>query len=114
MSGFTVERLGVGDWPPKSVRPFGPSLADLMWVKKKTYRALAVQTGLSAGYLCHLVRGNRPVPSNDVIETLAEALGVHADHFLEVRIRSIVGMLESDPVLVEELYRELERRETSQ
>ena len=31
-----------------------------------TYRGLADKTGLSAGYLNHLVHGNRPVPSNDV------------------------------------------------
>ena len=37
-----------------------------------TYRGLAAKTGLSAGYLNHLVHGNRPVPSNDVVETLAE------------------------------------------
>ena len=35
-----------------------------------TYRALAEKTGLSAGYLNHIVHGNRPVPSNEV---LAEA-----------------------------------------
>ena len=37
-----------------------------------TYRELAARTGLSAGYLNHLVHGNRPVPSNDVVRTLAE------------------------------------------
>lgn len=39
-----------------------------------TYRALAAKTDLSAGYLNHLVHGNRPLPSNDVVETLARAL----------------------------------------
>ena len=32
-----------------------------------TYRGLADKTELSAGYLNHLVHGNRPVPSNDVV-----------------------------------------------
>ncbi len=36
-----------------------------------TYRQLAARTGLSAGYLNHLVHGNRPVPSNDVVQTLS-------------------------------------------
>ena len=44
-----------------------------------TYRALAAKTSLSAGYLNHLVHGNRPVPSNDVIETLAGALDVEPE-----------------------------------
>ena len=49
-----------------------------------TYRGLRRKTGLSAGYLNHLVHGNRPVPSNDVIERLADALGVEPAHFLRV------------------------------
>ena len=54
-----------------------------------TYRALAAKTGLSAGYLNHLVHGNRPVPSNDVIEALAAALDVEPEHFREYRLRVI-------------------------
>ena len=38
-----------------------------------TYRGLAAKTGLSAGYLNHLVHGNRPVPSNDVIKRARRA-----------------------------------------
>ena len=41
-----------------------------------SYRALAEKTGLSAGYLNHLVHGNRPVPANAVIETIAKAVGM--------------------------------------
>ena len=41
-----------------------------------TYRALADQTNLSAGYLNHLVHGNRPVPSDEIVRRLAKALGV--------------------------------------
>jgi transcriptional regulator with XRE-family HTH domain len=50
---------------------FGPAVERLMNESGITYRALAAKTGLSAGYLNHLVHGNRPVPSNDVVETLA-------------------------------------------
>ena len=53
-----------------SDEPFGPTIERLMDEPDVTYRALADKTGLSAGYLNHLVHGNRPVPSNDVIETL--------------------------------------------
>jgi len=70
-----------------------------------TYRELAARTGLSAGYLNHLVHGNRPVPSNDVVRTLADALGVDAEHFREYRIRVITERLEEMPELVDRLFR---------
>ena len=38
-----------------------------MQEKGVTYRALADQTNLSAGYLNHLVHGNRPVPSDEIV-----------------------------------------------
>ena len=43
-----------------------------------TYRGLAAKTGLSAGYLNHIVHGSRPVPSNDVIAKLAKGLARRA------------------------------------
>ena len=58
---------------------FGATVERLMNETGTTYRALADRTNLSAGYLNHLVHGNRPVPSNDVVETLASALGVADD-----------------------------------
>ena len=70
-----------------------------------TYRALADKTSLSAGYLNHIVHGNRPVPSEDVVRTLADALGVEAEHFREHRIRVITQRLESMPELVDRLYK---------
>src|SRR5688500_14840184 len=72
-----------------------------------TYRGLAEQTNLSAGYLNHLVHGNRPVPSNEVIETLARALGVEPEHFREHRLRVITQRLERMPELIDRLYRRL-------
>ena len=72
-----------------------------------TYRALAGRTGLSAGYLNHLVHGNRPVPSTDVVRTLADALGVEAEHFREFRLRSIIERLEAMPELIDRLYKRL-------
>ena len=41
----------------------GPTIERLMTETGTTYRALADKTGLSAGYLNHIVHGNRPVPS---------------------------------------------------
>ena len=90
-----------------SEEPFGPTMERLMADSGVTYRALAEQTGLSAGYLNHLVHGNRPVPSDDVIATLARALGVEPDHFREVRIRRIAERLESMPELIDRLYKRL-------
>jgi len=87
--------------------PFGTAVERLMNETGLTYRALAAKTGLSAGYLNHLVHGNRPVPSNDVIETLAEALGVEPEYFREYRLRVITDRLEEMPDLVDRLYRRL-------
>ncbi|HVP74393.1 MAG TPA: helix-turn-helix transcriptional regulator [Gaiellaceae bacterium] len=70
-----------------------------------TYRELAARTGLSAGYLNHLVHGNRPVPSSEVVATLAKALGVEPEHFRELRLRVITERLETMPELIDRLYR---------
>ena len=69
-----------------SEEPFGPTIEKLMDETGVTYRALADKTKLSAGYLNHLVHGNRPVPSDDVMRTLAKALGVEPEHFREYRL----------------------------
>ena len=85
--------------------PFGETLERLMTENGVTYRGLAAKTKLSAGYLNHLVHGNRPVPSDDVMETLARALGVEAEHFREYRLRVITDRLERMPDLIDKLYR---------
>ena len=90
-----------------SEEPFGATIETLMAELGVTYRELAARTGLSAGYLNHLVHGNRPVPSNDVVATLADALGVEPDHFREFRLRSITERLEAMPELIDRLYKRL-------
>ena len=90
-----------------SEEAFGATIEALMAEVGVTYRELAARTGLSAGYLNHLVHGNRPVPSNDVVKTLADALGVEAEHFREFRIRVITERLEVMPELVDRLFRRL-------
>jgi len=87
---------------------FGDTVQRLMDEQGVTYRQLAARTGLSAGYLNHLVHGNRPVPSNEVVETLAAGLGVEPEHFLEYRLRVITSRLEAMPDLIDRLYRRLE------
>jgi transcriptional regulator with XRE-family HTH domain len=91
-----------------STEPFGSTVQSLMTETATTYRSLAERTGLSAGYLNHIVHGNRPVPSNDVIETLARALKVEPAHFQEYRIRTITDRLERMPDLVDRLYKRFE------
>jgi transcriptional regulator with XRE-family HTH domain len=90
-----------------SEAPFGETLQVLMGEKGVTYRALAERTGLSAGYLNHLVHGNRPVPSNEVIAALAKALDVEPEHFREYRVRVITEKLEAMPELIDRLYKRL-------
>ncbi|HZM20044.1 MAG TPA: helix-turn-helix transcriptional regulator [Gaiellaceae bacterium] len=92
-----------------STEPFGPTLERLMQEKGVTYRALADQTNLSAGYLNHLVHGNRPVPSDEIVRKLSKALGVEPEHFREYRLRLITQRLEQMPELIDRLYRRLER-----
>jgi transcriptional regulator with XRE-family HTH domain len=86
---------------------FGPTVVRLMEETGLTYRGLAAKTGLSAGYLNHIVHGNRPVPADGVVERLAKALGVEPEHFLEYRVRKITERLEQMPDLVDRLYRRL-------
>ena len=88
-----------------SDQPFGATIQALMAETGTTHRPLADRTGLSAGYLNHLVHGNRPVPSNEVIAALAKALGVESEHFREYRVRAITERLEAMPDLVDRLYK---------
>jgi transcriptional regulator with XRE-family HTH domain len=90
-----------------SDEPLGPTIERLMAETGLTYRALADKTDLSAGYLNHIVHGNRPVPSNVVLARVAKALGVKPEHFREYRIRVITDKLEQMPDLVERLYKRL-------
>ena len=89
---------------------FGETVQRLMDEQGVTYRQLAARTGLSAGYLNHLVHGNRPVPSTDVVATLAGALDVEPEHFREYRLRVITDRLEAMPALIDRLYRQLNRQ----
>ena len=87
--------------------PFGETLERLMTESGSTYRALASKTKLSAGYLNHLVHGNRPVPSNEIVAALASALDVEPEHFREYRLRVITERLEEMPALIDRLYKRL-------
>jgi len=90
-----------------SAEPFGSAIERLMNETGVTYRGLAAKSSLSAGYLNHLVHGNRPVPSNEVVKRIADALGVEPEHFREYRLRVITERLEAMPDLVDRLYKRL-------
>jgi lambda repressor-like predicted transcriptional regulator len=87
--------------------PFGAALETRMRDKGISYRALAEKTGLSAGYLNHLVHGNRPVPANPVIQSIAKAVGMKADSFREFRIRKVSEALAKKPELVDKVYSDI-------
>ena len=90
-----------------SEEEFGETVQRLMDEQGVTYRQLAGRTGLSAGYLNHLVHGNRPVPSTEVVARLAGALGVEPEHFREYRLRVITDRLEQLPAMIDRLYKQL-------
>ena len=90
-----------------SEEPFGPTIERLMVESGLTYRGLAAKTDLSAGYLNHLVHGNRPVPSKEVVTRLARALDVDPEHFREYRLRVITDRLQTMPDLIDRLYKRL-------
>jgi transcriptional regulator with XRE-family HTH domain len=92
---------------PVGSQPFGVALGARMRTKGVSYRALAEKTGLSAGYLNHLVHGNRPVPANPVIQSIARAVGVKADSFREFRIRKVSETLAKRPDLIDRVYEEI-------
>jgi len=85
----------------------GPTIERLMEETGTTYRGLADKADLSAGYLNHIVHGNRPVPSNGVLARIAGAFDVEPEHFREYRIRVITEKLEAMPELIDRLYRRL-------
>ena len=90
-----------------SEEPFGVTMERLLAESGLTYRGLASKAKLSAGYLNHVVHGNRPVPSNEILERLADAFGVEPEHFREYRLRAITARLEAMPELIDRLYKRL-------
>jgi transcriptional regulator with XRE-family HTH domain len=93
--------------PKYAKQPFGIAFVELMKLRGMTYRQVAEASGLSAGYLNHIVKGNRPVPEDGQLDRIAKALGVPSDYFMEARIRAIVAQMDKEPQLVNRLYKQL-------
>jgi transcriptional regulator with XRE-family HTH domain len=83
---------------------FPTALKGLMEERHLSYRQLAYKTQLSAGYLNHLTKGTRPVPSDPVIAVIARALCVEPDFFLEYRLRQVARVLARAPELTDRLF----------
>jgi transcriptional regulator with XRE-family HTH domain len=83
---------------------FPEALKGLMQERHLSYRQLAYKTQLSAGYLNHLTKGTRPVPADPVVCTIATALLVEPDYFLEFRLRQVLAVLDMAPPLADRLY----------
>ena len=88
----------------RSRERFPTALRGLMKERRLSYRQLAYKTHLSAGYLNHLTKGSRPVPADQVLESLAHALHVEPDFFLEYRLRKLADVLSDAPDLADALY----------
>ena len=90
--------------PGFSSQSFPMSLQRLMRETRLSYRQLAYKTGLTAGYLNHLSKGTRPVPSDAVLERIARALHVEPDYFREYRVRCVMRSLGESPELLSVVY----------
>jgi transcriptional regulator with XRE-family HTH domain len=90
--------------PPDSTEPFPEALRQLLELRKISYRRLATRTKLSAGYLNHLACGTRPVPANQVIKVISQALRVKPEYFFEYRQRNLQEELYRYPELADHLY----------
>jgi transcriptional regulator with XRE-family HTH domain len=79
-----------------------------------TGRELAAKVRVSPAHLSRTVRGSKKA-SPDLMRRVALALAQPEDYFTEVRLGSVIEHLESDPKLVDRLYKELtaSRDETS-
>jgi transcriptional regulator with XRE-family HTH domain len=90
--------------PRYSRERFQTALKGLMEERHLSYRQLAYKTQLSAGYLNHLAKGTRSVPADPVIRTIATALRIEADFFLEYRLRQVADVLDASSQLIDALY----------
>jgi transcriptional regulator with XRE-family HTH domain len=91
----------------QSREPFAAALDGLVAQHGWTYRQLAYLTGLSAGYLAHLRRGDRPAPRDEMIERIAARLRVSPSYFLEYRVRQVARLLSAQPEMLDYVYERL-------
>jgi transcriptional regulator with XRE-family HTH domain len=101
------ERDEKGVVPGFSSEPFCAALCQLKDERGLSFRQLGYMTDLSAGYLNHLSKGTRPVPSNGMLERIARALHVEPAYFKEYRQRYVMDALSASPELLSAVYEAL-------
>ena len=97
-----------------TTKSFGPAAVAIMQTRQVGVRCLARAAGVSAGHMSRVLReadGKRPSP--DLIERVTEILDLPEGYFVEQRCVRIVGLLEADPGLVDQLGAAISRAESS-
>jgi transcriptional regulator with XRE-family HTH domain len=85
---------------------FGIALAHLLAEQGASVEALAQATDLAPTYVQYLIDTN-PKPSPELVESIAGALGVPPEHFLDYRAALLSDWLRDDPRRLNRLFREL-------
>jgi transcriptional regulator with XRE-family HTH domain len=98
--------------PPKQTHTSAPSaqsLAELLAARPDlSVRALAKAVGVSPSHLSRVIRGaDGKRPSLDLLQRLAQALGVPTDYFIETRTAAVIAVLKTDAGLTDNLYGKL-------
>lgn len=94
----------------RSDRPFAAELPTLLAERGLSQRKLAQLVDLNPSHLSRVLRGaDRTRPSTDLIRRIAEALGLPAGYFPELREAAVIERLKEDPKLRDRLYNKLEK-----
>jgi transcriptional regulator with XRE-family HTH domain len=89
-------------------RPFNEELARLLSQRRLSQRKLAQLVDLNPAHLSRVIRGaDRARPSVDLINRIADALGLPNDYFPEQREAAVIEMIRRDPALRDKIYRSL-------
>jgi transcriptional regulator with XRE-family HTH domain len=89
----------------RAQRSFSEELPALLAERGLSQRKLAQLIDLNPSHLSRVLRGaDRTRPSIDLIQRVADALGVPRAYFAEVREAAVIEKLRSDPELRDRLY----------
>lgn len=107
----------VGSTPTRSKRtakPLAEAVSELLQAQSSSVNALARALGLSQPFLSRaLRRADQKRANADLIERIADQLGVAPDYFLEYRVLRIVEMVTTNPTLADAVFTYIERRSRS-
>jgi transcriptional regulator with XRE-family HTH domain len=95
----------------RSNRRLAQELPDLLAERGWSLRQLARESSVDVGHLSRLTGLNpRKQPTARVIESIAESLGIPADHFPDYREVIVLEALRRDPAFIDRLYDEIAAR----